>query len=238
MNSLAVPATICAGQESQLYIFATGGTGVYSYTWTPANSLNFSNIFNPIATPLETTNYNVLVTSSFFSASGDVTVNVEPIPPTPLVSVTADHLVSSATVGNQWYNNQGLIAGATSQTYYPANTNVYYVVVTNGAGCQSEQSNQVVFGFTNTNTTTASSFSVFPNPFSGKLYIEYIVQTAGNVKIVLYNSIGSEITVIEESEQISGNHKIIFDGSKLPAGIYYCKIFSNEGILQAKVIKN
>ncbi|HMG16506.1 MAG TPA: gliding motility-associated C-terminal domain-containing protein [Saprospiraceae bacterium] len=34
----------------------------YTYKWTPAATLNFDNIFNPIASPIETTTYTVVVT--------------------------------------------------------------------------------------------------------------------------------------------------------------------------------
>lgn len=34
----------------------------YTYKWTPGTTLNFDNIYNPIATPSETTDYTVLVT--------------------------------------------------------------------------------------------------------------------------------------------------------------------------------
>ncbi len=48
---------ICAGESAQLQ--ATGG---FSYLWQPTTGLNATNIANPIATPLITTTYTVLVT--------------------------------------------------------------------------------------------------------------------------------------------------------------------------------
>jgi len=238
VNTLAVPATICSGDQSQLYIFAAGGTGVYSYEWTPAGTLNNASIFNPVATPVETTTYNVLVTSSFFNTTANVTVNVEPVPATPVVTVSNDHLVSSASQGNQWYNNQGMIAGATAQMYYPTTTDTYYVITSNAAGCQSAASNEVVFGFTGEKTNVEDEFSVYPNPFNEKLNIEYTLKSSGKVKIVIYNSIGNEAGVIHEGEKTAGNHKAVFDGSQLSAGVYYCKIYNGDTVQIAKVVKN
>jgi hypothetical protein len=238
INALANPPAICEGGQSQLYIFASGGTGVYSYSWTPASTLNNAAVYNPIASPLETTTYNVHVTSSFSTADASVTVNVEPAPEAPVVTVETDHLVSSATSGNQWYNSQGSISGATAQTYFPASTDTYFVISSSTAGCESDASNEVLFGFTGKITLAENDFKVYPNPFTGILNLEYNLKSAGQIKIVLYNSLGNEVGIIEEGAKTAGNHKTTFDGSQLPAGVYYCKIFSNDNVQMAKVVKN
>jgi hypothetical protein len=237
VNAMAVPSTICAGNQSQLYIFATGGTGVYSYSWTPPSTLSNGGIFNPIASPSVTTTYNVLVTSTFFNTNTNITVNVEQAPATPVVSIANDHLVSSATEGNQWYNSQGMIQGATAQTYFPVQTETYYVIASSNAGCQSVASNGVVFGFTANKPTVENDFSVYPNPFTGRLNIDYTVQSAGQIKIIMYNSLGNEVGIVEEGFKASGDQRVVFDGSRLPAGMYYCKIFTGDSVQLAKVVK-
>lgn len=237
VNAIASPAILCKGSSSQLYVFATGGTGVYNYVWTPATTLSNPALFNPVATPTETTTYNVLVTSSFFNTNAGITLTVEPVPAVPTVTVSGDHLVSSATEGNQWYNSQGMIQGATSQTYFPVHTDTYSVTANSVAGCQSAMSNQVLFGFTGTETCLENSFSVYPNPFAGVLKIEYTVQTTGHIRIVMYNSIGTEVGIIDEGARTSGNHSNIFDGSNLPSGVYYFKFQNGDTVKVAKVVK-
>jgi hypothetical protein len=238
LNTLASPPAICEGSQSQLYIFASGGTGTYSYNWTPAGTLNNAAIFNPVASPPETTTYNVLVTSSFFSATSSITLDVNPVPVTPVVTVSGDHLVSSASAGNQWCNSLGLIPGANDQTYYPTSTDTYYVIASNSAGCQSNASNEVVFGFTGLKTLAENMFSVYPNPFTSKLNIKYTLKSTGTVRVALYNSTGNEIGLIEDTEKAAGNYTTVFDGSQLAAGIYYCKIICNDTVQSVKVVKN
>ena len=34
-----------------------------------------------------------------------------------------------------------------------------------------------------------------------------------------------------------GEHKVVFDGTKLKAGIYFCVLKTNEGIQNKKIIK-
>ncbi len=237
-SALSLPATICSGEQAQLYIFAAGGTGVYSYEWTPASTLNDATIFNPVATPTETTTYSVLVTSSFFNTNASITVNVEQAPATPVVTIANDHLVSSATLGNQWYNSQGAITGATNQTYYPMHTETYYVVVSTTGGCESAASNEVTFGFTGVKPSAENDFTVFPNPFNDKLHFNYTLKSAGYIKIVMFNSIGNEVGIIEEGNKVAGNNKTVFEGKHLAAGMYYCKIYSGENVQIIKVVKN
>lgn len=54
--------TICSGNNIQFNVTGGGPSGVY--TWTPATGLNQANISNPVASPLSTTTYGVLVSSS------------------------------------------------------------------------------------------------------------------------------------------------------------------------------
>jgi hypothetical protein len=219
-------------------VFATGGTGVYSYNWSPSGTLDNPAVFNPSATPMETTTYNVEVTNKQNTINGSSTVTVVPAPAVPVISISTDHLVSSLATGYQWHNSQGLIAGATSQSYYPSHTESYYVVTSNSEGCESQPSNAIYYGFVDTKTSDENSLSIYPNPFTDLLNIDYHILSAGNVKIALYNSIGKEIAVIADGLISSGNHHDLYNGKLLPAGVYYCKIFSNDGVQITKVVKN
>jgi len=238
LNVMASPEIICPESTSQLYVFASGGSGNYNYSWTPAESLNNATVFNPIASPTASTIYNVTVTSGMFSLTTDIMVTLDQAPNAPVVTATTDHLVSSATTGNQWYNTQGIITGATAQTYYPTHTDTYYATVSNLAGCVSEPSNQVAFGFLNTKPVGEKEFTVYPNPFAKAINISYNNTTDGNVKIILYNAIGNEIAVIENEFKPAGNYKTSFDGSNLANGLYYCKLFSGNKVQVIKVVKN
>ena len=239
VNLLAVPPTVCPGSSSQLYAFTTGGSGNYTFSWSPASTLNFANIFNPVATPIENTTFNVVVKSGLFTSNGQIDVTLSEIPPTPAISIELDHLISSASLGNQWYNSQGIIAGATNQIYTPAHTDTYHTIVTNAAGCPSEPSNQVYYGFTGVKPPLSSQgFNAWPNPFSSKLYLTYTLKETSAVKIVLYNAIGNEVMVLKEGEKSPGTHKAVLDGSSLSSGIYYCKFYSGNEVLVTKVIRN
>ena len=236
VNTLAVPDTICAGEQAQLYVFAAGEEGNYSYSWKPADKFKNTGIYNQAASPNETTTYSVLLNSNSGVETGTITVNVQQPPATPVITVSDVQFVSSAISGNQWFNSQGLIPGANAQEYFPLTIETYYVIACSN-GCKSDASNEVRYGFTGINTSDEKGVSVYPNPFNGKLFINFTTKFAGRVKIVIYNSSGSEVTLIEE-EKAAGKHKVTVDGSHLASGIYTCMIFSGNDVQLAKVIKN
>jgi hypothetical protein len=179
----------------------------------------------------------VQVTGKSSSALGQITVNVERMPDKPLAAVVDDHLISTAAEGNQWYNNKGLIAGANEKVYYPEESGNYYVIANNTNGCPSSASNEVVFGFTGVKPSVENNFSVYPNPFNGKINIVYTTKTTGPVKIVIYNSIGNEAGIIDKGMQSAGEQKAVFEGSQLATGIYTCKIYSCDSVRFARLIK-
>lgn len=237
VKTLALPDTICAGEQSQLFAFVSGGTVPYSYVWTPAHTLRNSEIFNPTISSQETSTYQVNITSGNLSVNDQISVNVEQSEATPVISVSEDYLVSSATTGNQWYNSRGIIPGATDQKYFPTTTDSYYVINKSKA-CPSTPSNEVSFIFTGIKNSLETGFSVYPNPFSKNLFIDFKSKSAGWVKIVICDVLGNEICTIEKSDITTGNHIAVLDGSHLTSGIYICMIYSESGVQQAKVIKN
>lgn len=66
-------------------------------------------------------------------------LRVDPLPTKPSVRVSGNRLTSSALNGNQWFDENGPIEGATEQSFTPSVSGNYFVVVSNG-GCESEPS--------------------------------------------------------------------------------------------------
>ncbi len=93
INPLPVPnagadVTICASNSTQLNAGSSSGNAPLTYLWTPATGLSNPNIVNPIASPLVTITYTVLVTDiNGCSATDQVTVNVNPLPTLTVTSV-------------------------------------------------------------------------------------------------------------------------------------------------------
>jgi C1A family cysteine protease len=225
----ADPTDICEGESSQLNAYASGGTGNYTYSWTPVSGLDNPNIQNPVATPSSTTTYTVTVNDGNGDATSDVTVTVNPVPETPEITQQDYTLVSNAETGNQWYDSNGAIEGATGQVYTPTATDNYYVVVTNEFGCVSEQSNVIYFIYTGIEELS-STIKIYPNPASDVLNISGLDNIQSSLDII--DNKGSK--VISVSGFISGK----IDISNLEQGIYFIRIVNdNLNIIKKIVVK-
>ena len=82
VGSMSATATaddseLCEGESTTLHALPTGGSGNYSYSWTPANSLNNANIQHPVATPpVGTTTYTCHITDNSWGTSQNVSVSI------------------------------------------------------------------------------------------------------------------------------------------------------------------
>ena len=75
----ANPATIDLGQTTTLTANVSGGTGNYTYAWTPSETLETPNAMTTVATPTETTTYTVSVSDGMNTMTATVTVTVNTI---------------------------------------------------------------------------------------------------------------------------------------------------------------
>ena len=110
VNGIAIPSTICAGDNSQLKAFGAGGSGVYTYHWTGPNNFS-SNLQNPTVQPMVTTTYTVEVNDGYNVMTNTVTVNVHFL---PIANPGEDR---SIPYGTYTYLS-GSVDGGTSSYFY------------------------------------------------------------------------------------------------------------------------
>ena len=72
----ADPEVINEGESAQLKAIATGGSGEYTYSWGPAESLSDPFIAEPIATPELPTTYKVTVSDGINTVEGEVFIDI------------------------------------------------------------------------------------------------------------------------------------------------------------------
>jgi len=83
VNPLALPASVCQGESSQLYANAGGGSGSYTYQWTsepPGNPPWNSTQQDPVVIPDSSTQYLLTVYDGFTTLSGSSYVSVSLLP--------------------------------------------------------------------------------------------------------------------------------------------------------------
>lgn len=177
-------------------------SGTYQQTIINTNGLITILTLNLIITPLDTsvTNKGGMLTSS----------------------------LSGATY--QWMNcdQHTLIAGAIHQSYIPAVTGNYAVIVTDGSNVCSDTSNCHYLKVTTTDIQQAeysNHLFVYPNPANDKLLIE----TAHATIISITNLLGAELTQYEIQQSQTINI------SNLQPGVYLIKDLKNN--ITVKFIK-
>lgn len=232
------PQEICAGEASQLNAFATGGSGNYTYVWTPSTGLSATNIANPIATPSTTTTYQIAVNDGNNTVSKNTEVIVHPVPETPVISIQGEKLVSSSPEGNQWYDENGMISGSNAQEFTPIVSGTYHVIVTNVNGCTSTPSNSIYYEVIGINENIGiNNIAVSPCPFHSDTQIIISSCFTDNIKLIIFDIFGKAVIVKENIPCIPGDQKINIDGTSLAPGAYFGSISGNKISGEFKMIK-
>src|ERR1035437_7813093 len=80
-------------------------------------------------------------------------------------------------------------------------------------------------------STGVQSFNLhqnYPNPFNPVTTINYSLAKEDNVKLTVYNAIGSKVATIVDEYKPAGNYSVNFNGSNLASGIYLYKIEAGQ----------
>jgi len=146
--------------------------------------------------------------------------------PKPTITKVKSDLVSSYATGNQWYKNNVLIPGATSQKFNPTKTGSgFYSVKVQQSECYSPFSNPIKIGSVKAAPATGiwaasvkemQSLQLFPNPARGVLNIQGL---PGRATLELLHVTGARVftkTVSNEQDRI--------DISRLSPGVYLAVI--------------
>ena len=77
-------------------------------------------------------------------------------------------------------------------------------------------------------TPSLSLSESVPNPVFSGSKIKYSLANDGPATLTMYDVTGRQIAVLASGYQSAGNHMALFDGSALPAGMYYYRLTTTE----------
>ena len=161
-------------------------------------------------------------------------VVVNPIPPTPVITLNVNTLTSNAVNGNQWYNlANGAISNATAQTYMPQQIGNYFVIVSLN-GCSSDSSNIIYFDNTGIDDVENNTLiKIYPVPAFDKVFLDF-QQLNGlqNTAISIYNIQGQMIL----QQTIMQSHTEL-NITQLAKGMYIVKVSNDKKSLMGKFVK-
>lgn len=239
-NPMVTPDTVCSGTPVYLYALPGGGSGTYSYAWSSNPPGLVSSEANPYHVPMTSTTYSVTVNDGYNSATGSISVHVNP---SPYLNLGADAtLCVYDTVildaGNPgatylWSN------GSTERTVKVATTGIGFnmhilsVTVTTPDGCSASDTRTIIFDFAACtgidDPNSNAGFAVYPNPGSGLVRIG---KEGGcrDCMIRVTDRFGRAVLKNIPFEQDAGSGVFILDLGPYPPGLYMISITNEDGM--------
>jgi gliding motility-associated-like protein len=241
-NSFGQPLTAHAGSNTSVCLndsvqiggnpSATGGKPPYTYSWTPAATLNVSSAANPYAFPSSTTPYTLTVTDSTGStAVSAITVSVLPLPiviagpDQTIIGGTSTQLQASGAVNYFWSPVTNLSSqNSATPTADPGASITYCVAGVDAKGCVSFDCTEIAV----IPSDTVIIYNAFTPNGDGANDVLYIgnIQRFPNNTIQVFNRNG-KLVFQESPYKNSWSGKI--DGEELPSATYYVVFDKGDG---------
>lgn len=151
----------------------------------------------------------------------------------------------------QWYKDGEMITDATNPTFEISNVTEtdagdYYCEITNECGTVRSSTSTVTV-----NTSTVSSINEVnsngfrllvpsPNPVQSNSRLEFSLEKASELEIVLSDATGQEITTLTRQNYLAGTYGVTIDSESLGLsnGVYFATLRSNETSISVKFIVN
>ncbi len=228
--------TICQGES---IVFTDASTGnPTSVAWTFQGGIP-STSSNPVQqvtfnTP-GTYTITLTATNAWGSNSTTQTIVVNANPQTPTITQNGNTLIANPSgLSYQWFGPNGLIQGATSQTFTPTVAGNYSVQVTNNNGCKSTSNNfEFKPDISSVFELKKVDFRFFPNPASEVVYINTPEHFEGKmVNVEVINTIGQ---IVQSQSKLHLEKLIILNVSSLQTGIYFLRISTGNEIFTGKL---
>jgi uncharacterized delta-60 repeat protein len=233
-GTISGEGVVCQGQNSVTYSVPAIANAT-SYVWTLPSGATGTSTTNSITLDYGVSASSGNITVKGTNSCGDGAVSILPIsvniiPTTPNITLNGLVLHSDASSGNQWYDQNGTINGATNQNYTVTVDGNYYVIVSLN-DCSSNPSNTINVTGTGIEAVTSEKIiKVYPNPVSNELIIE-IEGNNEKLNFEILNAIGQIV--------FKGNFvkETTIQTSNFAPGVYLIKLENGKTFEFIKVIK-
>ncbi len=234
--------TICPGFPVTLT-----ASGASSYTWTPTLQTGSQVVVYP--TPSQPV-YSVIGNNNG-CVSTPVPIQINFYSPLP-TAVASSNVTSVPVGGTVTFDATGSVADqfswdfdgnsttdatTISGSYTYNSSGIYDAVLTASLSsgiCTSTDTITILVGNVGiSDETSGNMIEVYPNPTSGKLSIDYDLNSINTLSVDIYNTIGERIYQTTLSDIQSGKHTI--DLANNARGIYFVSIRSNKDVITHKI---
>jgi len=133
------------------------------------------------------------------------------------------------TVRSPGYNRNACVGSKLSWSRGNGTYDIPVVWESNRAG-RSHIYGRIVnipYGAVEQETRAPASFELlqnWPNPFNPRTRIRFVLSSSASISLKIFDILGKEIATLVEGITPPGMHELIFDGSTLSTGPYFCRL--------------
>ena len=156
--------------------------------------------------------------------------------------VNTYHVYSSDTIGIQIINIADL-SSPQLEAERQNNTRLQHIMVRGDEIFATADSSLIVFYYPSTGIddykNPIAEFSLdgnYPNPFNGSTAISYSISEKMPIKFSIFDIVGQCVATIDDGMQNPGRHKIIWDASSIPSGIYFARLNNGHQSQSIKMV--
>jgi hypothetical protein len=129
------------------------------------------------------------------------------------------------------HNSTGLVAPSTSIYKIGTVKNAAFAYCGDGPANVYYNAEQLLTGIQQTGNQMPVSYSLsqnYPNPFNPATNIDFSIPKTGMVRLILFDMMGREVSVMIDKVLSTGKYTVDFDASKLASGVYFYKMTSGD----------
>ena len=225
-----IASSVCiGGMANALSATATTGNSLRWYGTNATGGTPSASAPTVSSSVVGVTNYYVSqVSSQGCESDRDLLKHtVNPLPAKPVISWSGVQFSTTATgVNYQWLLNGTSISGATASTHKPLNTGDFKLRITDPNGCVnvSDSFKLVVTAIANLANTPASNIAtVYPNPASDKVVLEFAALPTINLNFQLVTPSGKVLSSTTDRNKVN-----IIDVSDVQSGNYFIRVIGKK----------
>ena len=76
----------------------------------------------------------------------------------------------------------------------------------------------------------------YPNPFNPTTTFKFSLPNAAQTKLVIYDLLGREVSVLVNAQLNAGNYKVVWDASNYSSGVYFYRIEAGSFVDVKKLV--
>jgi hypothetical protein len=76
----------------------------------------------------------------------------------------------------------------------------------------------------------------YPNPFNSETTIKFNLQKRGNVKLEIYDILGSRVATVLDENREAGSYAVNWNANGMASGVYYYKLTTKDGAISKQMV--